>query len=132
MPHPVSKLTLLAAVLMAITLIVHVLAGGQGVYAPLLAETDVPGLQAFISVLWHFVTVALVVLMVGLAHLARHPNFALEATLSAMQLGLAALFIAYGIARLGTVWLMPQWTVFLLVPLLTRWGQTRPATRTLA
>jgi hypothetical protein len=132
MPHLVSKLTLLAAVLMAITLIVHVFAGGQGVYAPLLAETDVPGLQAFISVLWHFVTVALAVLTVGLAHLARHPNIALEATLSALQLGLAVLFIAYGLAQLGTVWPMPQWTVFLLVPALTRWGQARPAARILA
>ncbi len=62
MPSTYSKATLIAAGLMLMTLMVHVFAGGSDVHLPLLAETDNPGLAAFVSVLWHFVTLFLAVL----------------------------------------------------------------------
>lgn len=132
MPSTYSKATLIAAGLMLMTLMVHVFAGGSDVHLPLLAETDNPGLAAFVSVLWHFVTLFLAVLCLGLVSLARHPNPALEAAFCALQLGFAALFLFYGTTRLGTVWLMPQWIVFLLVPALTRWGQSKAVVQSLS
>ena len=42
------------------------------------------------------------------------------------------LFLFYGTTRLGTVWLMPQWIVFLLVPALTRWGQSKAVVQSLS
>ncbi len=119
----ISKLTLLAAALMGLTTLVHVFAGGPEVHTGLLAAVSDPGLAAFVSILWHFVTVFLGVATLALAWLARHPDPALEATLAALQIGAAALFIFYGAIQLGTLWLMPQWVIFLLIPLLTRIGQ---------
>jgi hypothetical protein len=71
------------------------------------------------------VTVALVVLAGGLWVLAQRHDPALEAILSGIQLGFAAVFIFYGLTRLGTVILMNQWTIFLIIPALTRFGQSR-------
>jgi hypothetical protein len=117
--------TRISAALMAFTFLIHVIAGGKGVHAPLQAALTDPGLAAFAALLWHAVTVVLAVSAVGIWVLANRQDPALEAILSAIQLGLAALFIFYGLTRLGTLFLMPQWIIFLAIPLLTRFGQSR-------
>jgi hypothetical protein len=117
--------TRISAALMAVTFLIHVIAGGKGVHAPLQAALTDPGLAAFAALLWHAVTVVLAVSAVGIWVLANRQDPALEAILSAIQLGLAALFIFYGLTRLGTLFLMPQWIIFLAIPLLTRFGQSR-------
>jgi len=117
--------TRLAAVLMGATFLIHVFAGGPEVHAPMLAALSEPDLGAFASILWHAVTVVLAVLAVGLWGLAERRDPLLEAVLSGIQLGFAGLFLFYGLARLGTVWPMPQWVIFLAIPALTRFGQTR-------
>jgi hypothetical protein len=71
------------------------------------------------------VTVVLVVLAGGLWVLARRDDPALEAILSGIQLGFAAIFVFYGLTRLGTVMPMNQWIIFLIIPALTRFGQSR-------
>lgn len=124
-----SRLTLTAAGLMALTVGIHVFLGGQGVHLPLLAAVPDVGLAAFISVLWHAVTVVLIVLTIGLFRLAYHPDRSLEAVLSAIQLGFAALFLFYGATRLGTIWPMPQWVIFIGIPVLTRFGQRHSSHR---
>ena len=125
MSSTLSYPTATAAALMAATLGIHLFMGGPEVHDPLLAGQPVPGLRAFTSVLWHAVTVNLLVFAVALAALARRPNRALEATLAATQIGFAGLFLAYGAVILGTVWPMPQWIIFLTIPALTRFGQAR-------
>jgi hypothetical protein len=45
--------------------------------------------------------------------------------LSGSQLGFAALFVSYGLSRLGTVVPMSQWIIFLIIPAMTRFGQSR-------
>lgn len=121
--------TRLAAALMALTLFIHVFAGGPEVHDPLQAALADPGLAAFAAVLWHAVTVVLVVLAGGLWVLARRQDPALETILSGIQIGLAGLFIFYGLTRLDTLWPMPQWIIFLTIPVLTRFGQSRPRSK---
>ncbi|MEE9375408.1 MAG: hypothetical protein V3V04_03640 [Rhizobiaceae bacterium] len=52
----------------------------------------------------------------------RELSVPLISLVSAQYIALALLFIFYGISRLGTVWLMPQWIVFLLIPVLAYVG----------
>jgi len=120
-----QKTTLVAACLMTLTLGVHVIAGGSEVHAGLQAVPMSDGLSAFAAILWHAVTVNLAVFSLALFWLAFHPDPALALTISAIQIGFAGLFIWYGLTRLGSVLPMPQWSVFMLVPLLTLWPLRR-------
>lgn len=117
--------TRLAAALMGATVLIHVFAGGADVHLPLQATLADSGLAAIAAVLWHAVTVVLIVLACGLWVLARRHDPALETVLAGIQIGFAALFLVYGLTRLGTVWDMPQWVIFLAIPALTRFGQSR-------
>jgi hypothetical protein len=84
-----------------------------------------PFLAAFAAVLWHMTTLVLIGLAGGIWVLARRQDPALEAILSGIQLGFAALFVSYGLSRLGTVVPMSQWIIFLIIPAMTRFGQSR-------
>ena len=121
--------TRLAAALMGLTVLLHVFGGGPEVHAPLQAALTDPFLAAFAAVLWHAVTVVLAVLAGGLWVLAQRRDPALEAILSGIQLGFAALFIFYGLTRLGTIMPMIQWIIFLVIPAMTRVGQSRKMSR---
>ena len=111
--------TLLAAGLMAVTLGIHLFAGGPEYNAPFQEVLPTPHLSSMAGVLWHAVSVALAVFAVALYRLALRPNPELKWTLAAIQIGWAALFLAYGASQLGTVWIMPQWVIFLALPALT-------------
>ena len=121
---------LVATGLMALTWIAHVFGGGPEINAPLQAS-DLPDyLRAMSGVLWHMATTCLTVFFFALAWLVRHPNAALTWVLSLVQLGWAGLFIYYGASQLGSLWPMPQWSVFLLIPALTLWGEWRRGSAT--
>ena len=117
--------TRLASGLMLLTFFLHVCSGGPEVHAPLQAALSNKGLAAYAAVLWHAVSVVLAVLAAGLWILAQRNDPALEAILSAIQLGFAGLFVFYGLTRLGSLQPMPQWIIFLVIPALTRFGQSR-------
>ncbi|MBU4529407.1 hypothetical protein [Hoeflea sp.] len=108
---------------MAATVAIHVFLGGPEVHDPMLAVVTDTKLNAFVSVLWHAVTVVLITLTGGLAVLSFRRDLAMEAVLSGLQIGFAALFIASGLIRLGNLTDMPQWIIFLSIPLATRIGQ---------
>jgi|GEM_PF-910005 len=118
-----SPITATAAALMAATVAIHVFLGGPEVHDPMLAVVTDTKLNAFVSVLWHAVTVVLITLTGGLAVLSFRRDLAMEAVLSGLQIGFAALFIASGLIRLGNLTDMPQWIIFLSIPLATRIGQ---------
>ncbi|MGL4636082.1 MAG: hypothetical protein ACRCWF_08885 [Beijerinckiaceae bacterium] len=117
--------TRIAAVLMGATIFLHIFGGGPSVHEPLQAAVASPVLAAFAAVFWHFITVVLAILAVGLWNLSRRDDLFLEFILSGIQIGLAALFLAYGFSRLGEPWSMPQWVIFLTIPALTRFGQSK-------
>ncbi len=115
--------------LTGLTTLVHVLAGGPDVHEPIQDSDLSDYLRALSAVLWHAVTVTLIVFTLALIWLVRRPNQALAWVISAVQVGFAGLFIFYGITRLGTLWLTPQWIIFLTIPALTVWGSWQQSTR---
>ncbi|MFN4272700.1 MAG: hypothetical protein ACK4F5_07795 [Aliihoeflea sp.] len=117
--------TRIAAALMALTFLIHVFAGGLDVHLPMQSALSDPGLAAYAAILWHAVTVVLAVLAIGLWGLAGRHDPIFETVVSGIQIGFAGLFIFYGLTRLGTLWLMPQWIIFITIPALTRFGQSR-------
>lgn len=117
--------TLISAGLMGLTFLLHVFGGGVEVHEPLQAALTDPMLAAFAAVLWHAVTVVIAVLAFGLWVLSSRNDPLLECVLSGIQIGFAGLFIGYGLAFLGTPWMMMQWIIFLTIPALTRFGQSR-------
>ena len=113
-----KRLLFAAAVLMAITCLVHVFAGGPELYGPLRAS-DYPAMpKSVLSVIWHFVSLQLAFMTVALWVLTRRPNRALFVYVFATTVGCALLFIGYGLTDLGSLLPMPQWTAFLAVALL--------------
>jgi hypothetical protein len=115
--------TLAAAALMAATTALHVIGGGAEFHTPIQTSSlDLP-LRAISAVLWHFVTLMLVLQTAALLWLSLHPERGLAALLLAIQAGFAGLFIYYGQTMLGTVWHLGQWTIFLALAVLIAWGQ---------
>lgn len=110
---------LLAAGLMSITVLVHVFLGGPEIM-PSVRKASIPRyVRAVMDVIWHAITVVLICIAGGLFWLVWHDNPALLWVLCAIQIGFAGLFIWYGARQLRTLWIMPQWVVFLGVPALS-------------
>ncbi len=112
----------LAGAIMVLTTGIHFFAGGpeyHDIYQDVLPTAH---LAAMSAVLWHAITVNLIVFSGAYFWLARHPSRPLLITLAAMQIGWTALFIVYGTTMLGSLWPMPQWVIFLATVLLTIYG----------
>lgn len=112
----------IAAGLMILTAGIHVFAGGpeyHDAYQTILPNAHLASMAA---VLWHAVTVNLIVFAVAFFWLMRHPSAPLAIALTVVQLGWAALFLFYGLTMLGSPWPMPQWAIFVAIPLLTLYG----------
>lgn len=116
---------LLAALLMALTVMVHVFAGGPEIMQPVRASDLAPLPGAVVHVIWHFVTLLLALMAAALVFLWRMSNPPLAVLLIGINLGTALIFLAYGVALLGTVWPMPQWIIFLAVAALITLGLRR-------
>lgn len=117
---------LAAALILAATFLLHVLAGGPEFDRPFQTHLPDEKLKAMAAVLWHFVSLALAVSAAAAISLARRPNPALALTLAALMAGFAALFLFYGLTRLGTVWTLPQWIIFAAVAPLLLTSGARP------
>ena len=115
-------LTLVAAGIMTLTVFVHVFMGGPEIMRPVHATQMPKVVAAVMDVIWHGITVTLAVIAAALFWLSWQPNAPLLITISAIQLGFAGLFLWYGLTRLGSLWPMPQWVVFLGVPALCLWA----------
>mgnify|MGYP000046819713 FL=1 len=120
-----NRWNLAAAALMALTFCVHVFAGGPEIHVAIQGSELSEYLRAISAVLWHAVTVILAVFALAYLWLARHENRALALVMVATQLGFAALFLWYGATLLGTIWPMPQWVIFLLIPAISAAGTLR-------
>jgi hypothetical protein len=110
------NLWLLAAGMAALVLdLIHVIPGGREIHRPMVASHWPEPAKAVWSVVWHAATA--VMALGGLALIAAGllPDhaLALAALPVALFLSTAALFLAYGMKRLGTVWVLPQWVAFL-------------------
>ena len=105
----------------------HVTGGGQRALVPAL-ESDASDLvKAFIAVSFHGVTVNLIICSFMLMMAARSETHrtVLTSLVIADYLAFAGLFLFYGITRLGTVFLMIPWTIFLLIAVVSAIGLFR-------
>lgn len=116
---------LAAAILSAIACLVHVLAGGEAFYRPLLARID--GVDAAIlSAVWHGVTILLAINAAAFFFAARSGGMrALAFQPTVIAFGFALTFLGYGLVRLGALFETPQWTIFLPIGLLGLAGLRR-------
>lgn len=120
-----------AAGLSWLTAAVHIWGGGQDVLAPLLAVEMSDLLQVYVLVLWHFVTVVLILGSAVLTAAARQSDkFAGAAWLTLGQYAaIALLFAGYGLTSLKSLWLTPQWSIFLAIITLAATGLLRQKAR---
>jgi hypothetical protein len=125
-----SKSILLAAVISTITIGLHVYGGGIEVHEPILDANLTTILKAYTSILWHAVTVILVINTGGLFLAAFKPLQLkiLSLLISIQYLAFAGLFIFYGLSQLGTLLLMPQWIIFICMSALISFGIWRQKT----
>lgn len=124
-----SKPLFAAFSLSLLTFGVHVFLGGPEIHEPLLAS-DAPDLaRAVASVIWHAVSAFLFLNSLALLCAAKYPSVArpIAALVAAQYLSFVALFIGYGLTRFGSIAIMPQWTVFLLMSALALWALIFPA-----
>jgi hypothetical protein len=125
-----SKSLLIAAVISTITTGLHVYGGGIEVHEPILDANLTTILKAYTSILWHAVTAILMINSAGLFLTAFNPVcFKRLGHLIAVQyLAFAGLFIFYGLNQLGTLFLMPQWIIFICMSALILFGIWRKKT----
>lgn len=100
----------------------HVVGGGAEIHRPIQASALAVPLRAISAVLWHAVTVVLLVMGVGSAWLGLHPEPGLAVTLMAICVGWSGLFLWYGRRMLNGVMALPQWILFLPLAVLIGWG----------
>ena len=99
----------------------HVIGGGKDVHEPMLGSDMGKVLKAYTSILWHAVTVVLIIGTLALLGAAMgEAKFAW--VIVAQYLGFAGLFLFYGIVRLKSIWIMPQWIAFILIAALAGIG----------
>ncbi|MBO9466149.1 hypothetical protein J7443_12970 [Tropicibacter sp. R15_0] len=111
-----SKSYLVLSALMAAITGVHVFLGGPQ-YADAFAITlENADLRAMSLVLWHAVTVALILFALAYLWLAFRRSPELVAITSLLQLGWAGLFLFYGVTQLGELVTQPQWVLFIGFP----------------
>ncbi len=95
----------------------HVLGGGQSVHVPALESDASDMVKAFISVSFHGVTTNLLTcsVMLLIAAWSETHRTILTSLVITNYLAFVALFLFYGVTRLGTIFAMMPWIVFLLV-----------------
>lgn len=105
-----------ASALLWLTTFVHVFLGGPEIHQ-VIQTSDLPAsVRGVGAVIWHAVTVILIAFAISCAMLARRSNRETALLMIGIQLGFAALFVYYGVMQLGTLWVMPQWVIFMMIP----------------
>lgn len=118
LPRPFNLWLVAAGALMLFCAAIHAFLGGPEVNAPVQAAALDPVVRAVSAVVWHALTALFLVFGAALIWLARNPSPPLFWTILAVNLSFIAIFLVIGFVELGSVTLMPQWTLFLAISLL--------------
>ena len=118
-----------AAALSILTTAVHIFGGGPAIHAPMLQTDIADDVRATWSVVWHGVSAMLAIGSVVLAGAAMGKNWGRSgaAIVALIYAAFTGLFIFYGLARLGNLITMPQWTIFAAMVALIVVAMTRRA-----
>jgi hypothetical protein len=124
-----NKWILSAGALSSLTFFVHIFAGGPEIHDTLLTlgSTFPSALQAFISVMWHAISVILAINSVALLVAVWRPHLqqSLVWLIVCQYITFAILILSYGLVRLGSALPMPQWIIFIAISALAITGLLR-------
>jgi hypothetical protein len=108
-----------AAVLMALTTIAHLFGGTVQIMTPIIETQSLdPAIRSISMVVWHMVTLVLLLTTLAIGYIARTESPALKWFIIASQIGFALIFLFYNIKDFGAIFVMPQWVAFVLCPAL--------------
>ncbi len=116
---------LLSAGIAALLLdLVQIFPGGRESHRPMVASHWPDPAKAIWSVVWHGVTAVLAFGGLALIAAGLWPDhaLALAALPVALFLSFSALFLIYGLRRLGSVWVLPHWVAFVGISVLALAG----------
>ncbi|GLQ17283.1 hypothetical protein [Maritalea porphyrae] len=126
-----NNMWLLAAALLSFaTTALHVVGGTPEIMSPLNASNAPELSKGIAEVMWNQITLLLIVggwVFWRAARTSKAPT-ELSLTIIALYSGITILFIASGINLFASVWVMPQWTLFLAMVLLAIVGLYRKGT----
>lgn len=112
-----NKWLLASGILSLLLMLVHVFLGGPEILDPVLGSDLHPVVIAVLSVVWHGITV--VMLVNGVLLLAAAFREELAAGVAWVVIGqyggFTLLFIYYGLTQLGNLMDMPQWISFVII-----------------
>ncbi|WP_237155218.1 hypothetical protein [Oryzibacter oryziterrae] len=98
---------------------VHVFFGGPEIDVPIQATGLDPRVLAVAAVVWHGVTVVMLINALLLAAAALSADWRMAAAGAAFQfLAYAGLFLTYNLSRFGSLWTLPQWIAFVAIALI--------------
>ena len=120
---PMDPWTGAAAIAAFATFLIHTILGGREIATPLLAATDLHRIPKYTSYYcWHMVTIVLFAMAAGLAWGGWAGDRALVVALFALAVAFCVLSLAMVRAFRVSPWHMPQWSLFLLIALLSGIG----------
>ena len=118
---------LVAAIVMFLTALIHIFAGGMDIYDPLRNSGLALKPKATLSVVWHMVSLVLALFAGALFWLSKDYNRPLACFIGLSQLCFALLFIGYAIFDAGDFVTLPQWVVFALGVVMMWFGNRKEA-----
>jgi Protein of unknown function (DUF2867) len=106
-----------AAAISLFTAALHVLVGGPEFHQPALDSALPDQWKAAFSTIWHAITALLLLsgIFLMLAALSLRKNLLMIWLVLSLNIAFAVLCISYGLVRLGTPWVLLQWTIFLCI-----------------
>ena len=108
---------MIAGMLSLVTAAVHVFLGGPEVNAPVQSsESLARDVRATTAVVWHGITAILLLSGAAKVYAACSGRIRSAVVLIAAQyVALVALFAWYSLSQFGSLWVLPQWTLFTVI-----------------
>ncbi len=113
-----------ASILSGLTVLIHTFAGEALFHTPALLSNLSIENKMVLSVIWHGITCVLALSFVALTLAIRstHDKNSLLIFIATQYAAIAALFVGFGLFRLGSLIVMPQWIILLAIAALTLMG----------
>jgi len=101
--------------LSALLFFIHLVGGGKDVHQPMLESDMSRVLKAYTSVIWHAISAILGIGSLALLWAATLSDRGVASLVLLQYTAFAGLFLAYGYLRLKSIWVMPQWSAFIVI-----------------
>lgn len=121
---------LIAAALFAGAAALHAFMGGPEINRPIQLADLEPTVRSTSAVVWHFVTALALVMSGALVWLSRNPNRPVTVVVMAVNACFVLTFWTVGWAAFGSLWTMPQWSIFMTIAVVMAWGMRREKAKT--